>query len=163
MYHDTRHIQSSDTGLLPVCTKAPNLKMYLCTYESSVHNRCASFDIIVLYTLCTSICVCVCSPCLQARKYLYVSLCTLYTRRKNLPERDTPGRSRGMLLLNESRAKEQSTNHSHDAEVRRRASNAEGRPTVRVPQGGRWRDAARQSRALPAGAAFLVLALIPRV
>lgn len=104
-----------------------------------------------------SVCVCVCSSYLQARKYLYVSLYFIhvhvekYTAVAAAPREvrnETPLDSRGMLLLNESAQK----NEKHDLPTMPRCvAPARGRtpPTVRVPQGGRWRDAARQSRTPP--------------
>jgi len=68
VYHDvcTRHVQSSGTGLPPVCTKhqKPNSKMCLCTYTiSSVHSVDVRFYAVLTYYRSlhpfTSICVCV--------------------------------------------------------------------------------------------------------
>lgn len=57
---------------------------------------------------------------------------------RQVPARDAAGRSREMLLLNES-ARKQSTITPRCQGASRQ--HAEGRPTVRVPRGGRWRDA----------------------
>lgn len=115
----------------------------------SMYDFRSSYIIIVLYTLIHLYVSMYNSPCLRTRKYLYVSLCTLYTftfenvakyRNENHPwtiARDASSQR--------ERAKARSP---HDAEVRRASTRKDARRSA-SSQGGRWRDAARQSRALP--------------
>lgn len=118
--------------------------MYIC--------RCTIFEALTYYRSLHSY-IHLYVPMYARRVYkrvsIYMCRCILYTSKtcagtsRSTGTRPT-GRSRGMLLLNESAQK-----HDHPRCQGASRQHAEGHPQVHVPQGGRWRDAARQSRALP--------------
>lgn len=155
---------TSGTGLSSGLHQAPknqiekciSVHTIKCTYIVDVRFSRLS-HIIVLYTL-IYLYVSVYARRVYKRVSIYMCRCVLYTRSRRKTRggttRDTGTRRHwtdrvGCFFSTRARKKKKT---KHDLPTMPRCvAPARGRtpPTVRVPQGGRWRDAARQSRAPP--------------